>query len=126
MPEPNATAAAAATGGMAATITGSVLGLAYDALLGGLLGGLLSLMYLAPMPVPRMAASLAGAALAGGAFGPVALAAGAHYLPWLAGVGAGPLRMAAAIAVGLVAQVAIPAGLEFVRRRAQAAQETRP
>lgn len=126
MPEPNATAAGAAAATGTAALAGSVLGLAYDALLGGLLGGLLSLMYLAPMPPARMAGSVAASAIAGGVFGPVAVAAGTHYAPWLAGMAPGPLRMAAAVAIGLVAQVAIPAGLDFLRRRAATQQETRP
>ena len=121
MPEPNTTAAATATATATAALTGSIIGLAYDTLLGGLLGGLLSLMYLPPMPAGRMAASLAGAALAGGAFAPVAVAPGAHYVPWLAAMGAQPLRMTAAIAVGLVAQVAIPAGLAALKRKSETA-----
>lgn len=121
MPEPNAAAAGTAAGALTGTLTGSVLGLAYDALLGGLLGGLLSLMYMAPMPPARMAAALAGAALAGGAFGPAAVAAAGHFAPWLASMGAQALRMAAAIAVGLIAQVAIPAALAALKRKSETA-----
>ena len=121
MPEPHATTAGTAAGAITGTLTGSFIGLAYDTLLGGLLGGLLSLMYLAPMPPSRMAASLAGATLAGGAFGPAAVAAAHQFAPWLANMGAGPLRMSAAIAVGLVAQVAIPAALAALKRKSETA-----
>lgn len=120
MPEPHATTAtAAAVGTGSAALAGSIFGLAFDALLGGLLGGLMSLMYQAPMPAARMAGSIGAAALSGGAFGPVTVAAGTHYLPWLAVLGEAPLRMAAAIAVGLLAQTAIPAALAMIRRRGE-------
>lgn len=121
MPEPHATTAGTAAGAITGTLTGSFIGLAYDTLLGGLLGGLLSLMYLAPMPPSRMAASLAGATLAGGAFGPAAVAAAHQFAPWLDNMGTGPLRMSAAIAVGLVAQVAIPAALAALKRKSETA-----
>lgn len=121
MPEPNATAAAAATAGISATLAGSVLGLGYDALLGGLLGGLVALMHQPPQELRRQAVSLAGAILAGALWGPLAVAAGLAYLPWLAAMPGEALRIAAAAGLGLVAQAAIPAGLAWIRRRGETA-----
>ena len=69
MAEPNTTTvAAAAAGGISATLAGSVLGLGYDAILGGLLGGLIALMHQPPEPLARQAATLLGAVLTGATF----------------------------------------------------------
>ena len=121
MPEPHAATAAAAAGGISATLAGSVLGLGYDALLGGLLGGLLALMHQPPDGLPRQAVSLAGAILAGALWAPLAVAAGLAYLPWLSAVNGEALRIATAAGLGLVAQVAIPAGLAWIKRKGDTA-----
>ena len=122
MAEPNTTTiAAAAAGGISATLAGSMLGLGYDAILGGLLGGLIALMHQPPEPLARQAATLLGAVLTGAVWGPLAVAAALTYAPWVAGVGPGPLRIAAAAALGLVAQAAIPAAMAFIRRKGESA-----
>lgn len=122
MPEPNTTTiAAAAAGGISATLAGSVLGLGYDAILGGLLGGLVALMHQPPEPLLRQAATLLGAVLTGAVWGPLAVAAALNWAPWLAVIGAQQLRIGIAAALGLLAQAAIPAALAYVRRRGETA-----
>ena len=121
MTEPNTTAAAAATATVTAALAGSVLGLAYDALLGGLFGGLLSLMYQQPMPARRMAIAVGSATLFAAVLAPVAAATAVNFAPWLAALPAHVLNLAVAMVVGLAAQVAIPVGLAALRRKGDAA-----
>lgn len=96
------------------TLSGSVIGLQYDALLAGLAGGLLSLLYLPSMPVLKIAGAVAGSALLAGFFAPVIAAAAQHFFPWLQTLG-DFLRLAGGAALGLGGQVLIPAGLRRLR-----------
>lgn len=117
MAEPSSSATAGiaiATG--AITITGSIFGLQFDALLFGLFGGLVSLMHLPPMTRGRMAGTLATAALLGALGAPIVARGLTEYLPWLGAVSGDVLRMAAAFTIGLGAQVAIPLGMGALRR----------
>jgi ABC-type multidrug transport system permease subunit len=96
------------------TLSGSVIGLQYDALLAGFFGGLLSLLYLPPMPALKIAGAVAGSALLAGFFAPVIATAAQHYFPWLQPLG-DFLRLAGGAALGLGGQVLIPAGLRRLR-----------
>ncbi len=113
MPEPVTPASIAIAAGTI-TLSGSVFGVQYDALLAGLLGGLVSLTYLPAMSWLKMAGAAAGSALLGGFFAPVLAAAALHYFPWLQSVG-DFLRLAGAAALGLGAQALVPAGLRRLR-----------
>lgn len=112
-------AVAVATG--AISLTGAVFGLQFDGLLFGLFGGLISLMHLPPMTTKRMAGSLAVSALMGAMFSPLAYVAAVTYFAWIKLIPADPVRLTFACAVGIVAQVAIPAVLTLIRRRGDTA-----
>ncbi len=125
MAEPSSTTAgavAAATGVI--TLTGSIGILQYDALLFGLFGGLISLMHISAGTPARMAGSLATAALLGAVaalFAPAIvqnLSALNSALAWTRAIPVDPIRLAAALLVGIVAQVAIPVGLNWLKARA--------
>jgi len=119
MPEPTSQAIGGiAVAAGAITITGSLFGLEYDALLAGLFGGLVALMHLEPMTRCRMAALLAGAAVTGAFFAPVASVAAVNYFPYLQTVGAEGLRLALAFVAGVLAQVAVPSAMRFLKRKA--------
>jgi hypothetical protein len=96
------------------TLSGSVFGVQYDALLAGFLGGLVSLLYLPPMSAWKMAGSVGCSALVAGFFAPVIAVAALHYLPWLHSVG-DFMRLAGGAALGIAAQVLIPAGMKRLR-----------
>jgi hypothetical protein len=114
MPEPAVSTASIAIAAGTITLSGSVFGVQYDALLAGLVGGLVSLTYLPAMSLLKMAGTAAGSALLAGFFAPVAAAAALHFFPWLQSVG-DVLRLAGAAALGLGAQVVVPAGLRRLR-----------
>ena len=116
MAEPTSSTAGIALAAGAITLSGSVLGVHYDALLAGFFGGLVSLSYLPAMSIPRTAWSVAAAALLAGLFAPVLSIASANYFTWLAGTG-GQLRIATAAGIGLCAQVAIPALFTWIRKK---------
>lgn len=103
------------------TLTGSIFGVQYDALLAGFFGGLVSLSYLPPMTRTRIAGSVAGSSLIAGWFAPVASITAGNYFPYLSGTGEVTVRIAAAAALGLCAQVAIPALFAWVRVRGERA-----
>ena len=116
MAEPTTNAAAGVTYATGAiTLTGSIFGLQYDALLFGLFGGLISLMHLKPMAVMRLVGTLGSASLLGALFGPAAAAAAASWV-WLAGVPPNLPRLGAALLVGLFFQTMIPLGLSMLER----------
>lgn len=94
------------------TLTGSIVGLQYDALLFGLMGGLISLMHISVGSPKRMAMALATAALCGAMAAQIAPAAAHAYLEWTKALPVNVLRLLPAFLVGLVAQVAIPLGLQ--------------
>jgi hypothetical protein len=89
MAEPASSTASIAIAAGTITLSGSVFGVQYDALLAGFFGGLVSLSYLPHMPAFKVAGSMAGSAL-------------------LAGFAAGA-------ALGIAAQVLIPSGLKRLR-----------
>ncbi|MBY0556560.1 MAG: restriction endonuclease [Burkholderiaceae bacterium] len=113
MAEPSSTTAVAIAAGTV-TLSGSIFGVQYDALLAGFFGGLVSLSYLPPMSAPKIAGTVAGSALLAGFFAPVIAAGSLHYFPWLLGVG-DFTRLASGAALGIAAQVVIPAALQRLR-----------
>jgi len=118
MAEPTANVVAGvavATG--AITLTGTIVGLQLDALVIGLCGGLISLMFLPAMAPIRVAGTLFTAAITGAAASPFAPAAAAEYAKFLVATGTTPLRLAAALAIGIVAQFAIAAAIKRVQKQ---------
>lgn len=119
-PATNAVAGIAIATG-AITLTGSFLGLQFDALLFGLAGGLFSLMYLPPMGSRwRLAGTLGAASMIGAIAAQVALPYAFDTFPLLLKVGSDVVRPAIACGVGLVLQVVIPILLALVKRRGEA------
>lgn len=118
MAEPASSIGAVAIAAGTITLTGSILGVQYDALLAGFFGGLVSLSYLPAMNLRRTAGSVASSALLGGYAAPLASVTAANYFPFFERAGtAGP--GISAFALGLCAQVAIPAALARLRRKGE-------
>lgn len=126
MAEPSSSTAAGiviATGTI--TLTGSIFGLQYDALLFGLFGGLISLMFLPPdAPTLKTTRATAGmlvaAAFLGALFSP-GVAPGLHELAaWTVRINADTIRLAAAASIGLTYQLLIPLGIRLLNARAGA------
>lgn len=107
MAEPASSTVGIAIAADTITLTGSILGVQYDALLAGLAGGLVSLSYLPPMRGPQIA----------GWFAPVASVTAANYFPFLSSAGESGIRIAAAAGLGLCAQVIIPAAFAWLRKK---------
>lgn len=115
MAEPVSSTASIAIAAGTITLSGSVFGMQYDALLAGCFGGLVSLSYLPSMPLLKAAGTVAGSAMLAGFFAPVIAAAALHYFPWLNSVG-DFLRLAGGAGLGIAAQVLIPSCLRRLRR----------
>lgn len=123
MAEPTSSTSGVALATGAITITGSVIGLQLDALIMGLCGGLISLMFLAAMPPLRVAGTLFTAALAGGAASPFAPALLTKYAAEIVAItGTTPPRMATALAVGVLAQWIIAAAVKRVKQQGREGQ----
>lgn len=112
----------------AITLTGSIFGLQYDALLIGLFGGLIALMHLPGNAVAskvRQVLSTSGslftAAVMGALFSPVASAAALDYLNFTKALGPDVLRLAMACALGLISKVAIPLIFKLIEKKGAAA-----
>lgn len=120
MPEPHTTAAGATVALGVVTVTGSVLGIHYDALMGGLGGGLVTLLWLGRRPfLHALGATLASAFLAG-VFAPLAIAAAGQYAPWTTPAGPDNSRVMVAAMIGLLVPLVpllAPLAVAFVRRR---------
>jgi len=114
MAEPAASTAGIAIAAGTITVTGSIFGVQYDALLAGFFGGLVSLSFLPPTSAWKIAGSVAGSAILAGFFAPILAAAGVNYFPWLQTVG-DFTRIAAAAALGICWQALLPAGLNRMR-----------
>ncbi|MET3134605.1 hypothetical protein AAKU55_004905 [Oxalobacteraceae bacterium GrIS 1.11] len=117
MAEPASSTVGLAIAAGTITLTGSVLGVQYDALLAGFFGGLVSLSYLPTMTRTRIAGSVIGSSLIAGWFAPLASVTAANYFPFVAGAGEATIRISAAAALGLCAQVIIPAVFAWVRAK---------
>ena len=117
MAEPASSTVGIAIAAGTITLTGSILGVQYDALLAGLAGGLVSLSYLPPMRGPQIAGSVIGSSLIAGWFAPVASVTAANYFPFLSSAGESGIRIAATAGLGLCAQVIIPAAFAWLRKK---------
>jgi hypothetical protein len=108
----NVTNAAVAT---AITVWGIATGLTYEVLLAGFAGGLVSLSFLGPLTIWQRIWTPFAATLTAGYTSPI----WAYYLlKWLdRDMPALPLLVFSAFCIGLAAQVLIPVGLEWVRRK---------
>ena len=91
------------------TITGSIFGVQYEALLAGFFGGLCYLTYAPSMTKGRITLALVTSSLMAGYFAPILAAGVHHYLPWTQDLAEGPMRIAAAAGIGLMGQSVIPA-----------------
>lgn len=112
MPEPTSTAVSGIT--LAAgtlTLTGSLFGVQYEALLAGFFGGLLYISYVPQDTKTKIAISLFAASLIAGYFAPIVTLAAIHYLPWTEALGRGQVQIAVAAALGLGGQSTVPAVL---------------
>ncbi|HJV54315.1 MAG TPA: restriction endonuclease [Noviherbaspirillum sp.] len=116
MAEPASSTAGVAIAAGTITLTGTFLGVHYDALLAGFAGGLVSLTYLPAMPRSKIAGTVAGSSILAGYFAPVIAAGAQHYFPWLEAVG-DFMRLASAAGLGVSAQAVIPAALNWVRKQ---------
>lgn len=103
---PPASAIALAAGTI--TITGSIFGVQYEALLAGFFGGLCYITYTPPATKLRLAASLAAASLLAGFFAPIMLVGLLNYISWLEKVNESALRIGVAAWIGLTGQSALP------------------
>lgn len=116
MAEPASSTAGVAIAAGTITLTGSILGVHYDALLAGFFGGLVSLSYLPSMPRSKIAGTVASSSILAGYFAPVIAAGAQQYFPWAQGVG-DALRLASAVGFGVSAQVVIPVALNLLRSK---------
>jgi hypothetical protein len=123
MPEPTSSSigGGAILAAGAVTITGSILGMQYDALLVGLFGGLVSLMFLPAMPPFKVAGTLFTASVFGAIGSPLAPAVAAKYADFLVQAGPTPLRLFAALAIGLFVQFLIGAVIKRLAKEGGAA-----
>lgn len=117
MAEPAASTVGIAIAAGTITLTGSIMGVQYDALLAGFFGGLVSLSYLPAMTLGRTASTVAGSSLIAGWFAPLASITAANYFPFLSAAGETASRISAAAALGLCAQVVIPAAFAWLRSK---------
>lgn len=119
MAEPaSSTAAGVAIAAGAITLTGTIFGVHYDALLGGFFGGLVSLSYMPCTSIRRVAGSVGTSSILAGFFAPIAAAAGSNYFPWVASLG-GFTRIASAVCIGLFAHAVIPAVFKRINKEGE-------
>lgn len=116
-----ATGVAVATG--AVTITGSVLGLGYDVMIGGLIGSLMLVLHLPAAPLKRTVAMVTLGALLSAGFAPIAMAAAWEYFAWARKIPDIALSMACAIALGVVIPAVIPLALLYGKRKSEGGSE---
>lgn len=115
---PTEAAVTAGLGATAITLTGSILGMQYDALTIGLLGGLSALMHLPPIESKLSKFwSVAASSIMGGLFSPLVAAAAVNFFPWVANLGDKPVQLASAFCIGLTAQVGIPVAFGIMQRK---------
>ncbi|MPS27555.1 MAG: hypothetical protein E2576_10980 [Alcaligenaceae bacterium] len=108
MTEPSSGVAAWLAG---AATAGAVLGLQYDALVPGLLGGLMALSFAAPTTRMRMALAVATSTVLAGYGAPVAAVV---LMQWLPPTDAPAARALSAVAIGLLAQQLVIAAQAIV------------
>ncbi|WP_157691542.1 restriction endonuclease [Noviherbaspirillum autotrophicum] len=116
MAEPVSPTAGLAIAAGTITLSGTFLGVHYDALLAGFFGGLVSLSYLPSMPKSKIASTVASSSILAGYFAPVIAITVQHYFSFLEGVG-DFMRLASAAGLGVSAQVVIPVALNWIRTK---------
>lgn len=116
-PQLNATATdAAVTAAGMMTITGGILGMQFDALVMGFLGGLIALSFQERQQgYLRMLSSVFSASILAGFGAPICVAIILHWVAFLSTVQDVALRCACAGGIGLVAQNIVPAILERLK-----------
>jgi len=106
--EPTSTATAAAIAAGAITLTGSILGIHFDALLIGFVGTLSALSFQSESKLLKLASGMLLSTLCAGLLSPMGAAALWHLMPWLA-VSSDPLRIPIAGLLGMTSQLLFPA-----------------
>lgn len=114
MAEPSTTTVGIAIGLGTVTLTGSIFGVQYDALLAGFFGGLISLSFMPALTRWKIAWSMATSSILAGYFAPVGAAAALNYFGWLSAVG-DLTRLACAVAIGFSWQALLPAVIRRMR-----------
>jgi hypothetical protein len=79
------------------TLTGSIFGMQWDALLIGFFGGLIALQHIGPMTKRTLAGTLFAACVLAGYFSPIVSAAIVEYMAWTSKLPLDVLRRAAAL-----------------------------
>jgi hypothetical protein len=123
MAEPHSTAVGTTLALGTVTLTGTILGMHYDALIVGFIAALVSLLHLPPAAgetrtIGRVFALVASASFMAGLLAPITAAAATNYLPWTLRIGADLLRVTAAALIGAGIHVAVPATMSWMRKRA--------
>lgn len=104
-------------------ITGTVLGMYYDALLFGFVAALLTLLMMPPRPDVvrpplRIFGMVLGAAFLAGVFAPAGAAAMPEYLPWSGAIDVGVRRIIVATLLGISVGIeGLPLLLGYIKRR---------
>lgn len=117
MAEPASTAGIALAAG-AITVTGSILGVQYDALLLGFIGGLVILSFQPQKTLHAVFASLFTSSTLGGVLAPIVAQTMRHYINFLDYTDDG-VRMAAALVVGVSAQTIVPTFLKWLKGKGE-------
>lgn len=118
MPEPTTTAAGAVVSLGVVTITGSIFGLEYVALLFAFAGGLVSCMLLLPPKTAKeLVVTLALSAVIGATFAPVGFAWAMDQAGWFSKVPAPIARYGLALVIGAVWQILLKVAIAFVHKR---------
>lgn len=95
-------------------VSGTFLGIQYDALLAGFFGGLVSLSILPAMTNWKIAGSVVFSAFIAGIFAPICAAWAINSMPWLAPIG-DLTRLASAVVIGILWQPILPIGMNRLR-----------
>lgn len=103
----------------AITLTGSILGVQFDALLMGFLGGLVVLSFLPKMTIKGVFWSLFSSSVLGGVLAPISSSTLYHFFTFLDSAG-DSVRMASALLIGVGAQTIIPIFLKYLGRKGNA------
>ena len=113
----SATGASLAAG--AITLTGSILGVHFDALLLGFIGGLVVLSFLPKMTIKAVFWTLFSSSVLGGVLAPISASTLCHFFSFLDTSG-DSVRMASALLIGVGAQTIIPVFLKYLGRKGSA------
>lgn len=113
MTEPTTTGVTLALG--AVTLTGTLFGMQWDALLIGFLGGLIALQHTGPLTKRALVGTLFTACVMAAFFSPIFAGALAEYMAWTAKLPNDIIRRAGALLIGITAQVIVPRALGLVK-----------